>query len=69
MSNVVVQFPNSKLDADKCLFICNKWDLVSSKQHKKTELKESVIRKLQEEWATVQESQVIQFSCVQKVYI
>ncbi|XP_063416404.1 uncharacterized protein LOC134698035 isoform X2 [Mytilus trossulus] len=66
MSHAVVQFPNSKLDADKCLFICNKWDLVSSKQHKKTELKESVLRKLQKEWATVQDSQVIQFSCVEK---
>ncbi|XP_071151181.1 uncharacterized protein [Mytilus edulis] len=66
MSHVVVQIPNSKLDADKCLFICNKWDLVSTKPHKKIELKESVLRKLQEEWPTVQESQVIQFSCVEK---
>ncbi|CAC5418150.1 unnamed protein product [Mytilus coruscus] len=66
MSHAVVQFPNSKLDSDKCLFICNKWDLVSTKPHKKMELKSSILRKLQMEWPTVQESQVIQFSCVEQ---
>ncbi|XP_052103940.1 uncharacterized protein LOC127737359 isoform X2 [Mytilus californianus] len=66
MSHAVVQFPNSKLDSDKCLFICNKWDLVSTKPHKKMELKVSILSKLQKEWPTIQESQVIQFSCVEQ---
>ena len=56
-----------EFDTDLCLFLCNKWDLVSIRKQKRTELMQTIMSKLQEPWLTVQQGQIITFSCKEKV--
>ena len=55
-------------DSDKALFICNKWDLVSKKEHKREELQRTTSEKIRTKWPLAQGNQIVPFSCFDKVY-
>ena len=53
-------------DVNTCLFVCNKWDMVSKKEHKRAELKQTILAKLQKQFPAVQDAQIVTFSSIKQ---